>query len=160
MVFSLCLSLSLFPSLPHPTYIYIYIYIYKSYAKVVCVASVGIVTFPSDLHEYPSLFYLIVLFFCVCRNLSTSFLMTRKAPDRYTDRDTHVIKKRAGRRPSLKQMHRHTGLGLLLPSDESYCHRVLLLYSLELAFGQLFFNHMCVCFCVPVWGFPCHQKRS
>jgi len=27
--------------------------------------------------------------------------MTREAPDWYTDRDTHVIKKRAGRRPAL-----------------------------------------------------------
>ena len=27
--------------------------------------------------------------------------MAIEAPDRYTDRDTHVIKKRAGRRPAL-----------------------------------------------------------
>ena len=27
---------------------------------------------------------------------------------------------------------------------------------LELAFGQLFFNHMCVSVCVPVWDCSCY----
>ena len=61
---------------------------------------------------------------------------------------------------SLKQMHRHTGLGLLLSSDESYCHRMLLMYSLELAFGQLFFqSHVCLCLCTCL-GLPLSSEKK
>ena len=34
-------------------------------------------------------------------------------------------------------------------------HLVLLLYSVELAFGQLFLNHTWPGVCVLVWAFPC-----
>jgi len=33
---------------------------------------------------------------------------------------------------------------------------MLLLSLLELAFGQLFFNHMRASVCVPVWGLSCY----
>ena len=37
---------------------------------------------------------------------------------------------------------------------------MLLLSLLELAFGQLFFNHMRVCVCVPVWGLCSHLIKN